>query len=95
MDTNSKFIETMDSFCTNDLIEIVKRIPCNEYDDILDNRDDSEFSDLAAYLSDDVALLSEAALCNYDNSWVNGMWNEYSKGRLPHGEIPLIAVSAW
>jgi hypothetical protein len=55
----------------------------------------SESSDLAAYLSDDVALLLEAALCNYDNSWLNGMWNEYSEGRIPHGKIPLIAVSAW
>ena len=135
MDLNYKFIETMESFCINNLIKIVESISCDEYDDILDSRDDDEFSekwmeifnevkailksnpidalhtqrienlrertfkmifqqsnssDMAAYLSDDIALLLEAVLCDYDSNWLNGMWIEYSVGRIPRGKVPLI-----
>ncbi|MEK4424946.1 hypothetical protein [Solibacillus sp. FSL K6-1523] len=50
----------------------------------------SQSSDLAAYLSDDIALLLEAVLCNYNNSWLNGLWKEYSAGKIPHGKLLLV-----
>ncbi|MGE7999355.1 hypothetical protein ACQKOF_11830 [Lysinibacillus sp. NPDC093190] len=49
----------------------------------------SQSSDLAAYLSDDIALLLEAVLCNFNSSWLNGLWNEYCAGKIPYGKILL------
>ncbi|OXS70196.1 hypothetical protein B1B04_18690 [Lysinibacillus sp. KCTC 33748] len=49
----------------------------------------SKSSDLAAYLSDDIALLLEALLCDINNSWLNGLWKEYCAGIIPCGKILL------
>jgi len=50
----------------------------------------SQSSDLAAYLSDDIALLLEAVLCDINNSWLNGLWKEYCAGKIPYGKILLV-----
>lgn len=50
----------------------------------------SQSTDLAAYLSDDIALLLEAVLCNFNNSWLNGLWKEYCEGKIPYGKILLV-----
>lgn len=135
MGINEKVIENMDYFCRVKLIEIIKNVSQEDYDDILDNRDSDEFSnkwmevynqvstiiknnsidieyvqiikrlrertfktifeltqssDIAAYLSDDIALLLEAIVCNYNNSWLNGLWKKYSEGEIPQGKIVLV-----
>jgi len=135
MGINEKVIVNMDYFCRVKLIEIIKNVSQEDYDDILDNRDSDEFSnkwmevydqvstisknnsidteyaqiikrlrertfktifehtqssDIAAYLSDDIALLLEAIVCNYNNSWLNGLWKKYSEGEIPQGKIVLV-----
>lgn len=50
----------------------------------------AQSSDLAAYISDDLALLLEAVICNFNDSWLNGLLREYSLGKIPRGEILLV-----
>ena len=135
MEIVEEVFEKVDFFCRGKLIELIKSLPQEEYDTILDARDEDEFSekwmevyadikkmlknrtvdsgytqkieslrertfkaiveqsgssDLAAYLSDDLALLVEAVLCQYTSSWLNGVWKEYSVGKIPHGKISLV-----
>ncbi len=135
MEINEKVLKDMDYFCRVNLIEIIKKLSQEDYDDILENRDSDEFSkkwmevydqvsmifktnsidpgyaqiikrlrertfkaifehtqssDMAAYLSDDIGLLLEAIVCNYNNSWLNGLWKKYSEGEIPQGKILLV-----
>ena len=39
--------------------------------------------DLAAYVSDDFGLISDAAALAIDDPWVNGMLQSYRKGAIP------------
>lgn len=135
MEINEKVLKDMDYFCRVNLIEIIKKLSQEDYDDILENRDSDDFSkkwmevydqasmifknnsidpgyaqiikrlrertfkaifehtqssDMAAYLSDDIGLLLEAIVCNYNNSWLNGLWKKYSEGEIPQGKILLV-----
>lgn len=135
MEINEKVLKDMDYFCRVNLIEIIKKLSQEDYDNILENRDSDEFSkkwmevydqvsmifknnsidpgyaqiikrlrertfkaifehtqssDMAAYLSDDIGLLLEAIVCNYNNSWLNGLWKKYSEGEIPQGKILLV-----
>ncbi|MNI45281.1 hypothetical protein D3C73_997000 [compost metagenome] len=57
--------------------QIIKRLRERTFKTIFEH---TQSSDIAAYLSDDIALLLEAIVCNYNNSWLNGLWKKYSEG---------------
>lgn len=44
-------------------------------------------SDLAAYISDDFALLMDAVNSDYQSKWLNSLLDYYSKGNIPKGDI--------
>ncbi|MGG0757643.1 hypothetical protein [Brevibacillus laterosporus] len=43
--------------------------------------------DLAAYISDDFGLILDSVVLEYRDEWLNGLWNEYQKKRIPQGEL--------
>lgn len=43
--------------------------------------------DLAAYISDDFALLMDAVNSDYQSKWLNSLLDHYSKGNIPKGDI--------
>ncbi|WP_237275446.1 hypothetical protein [Tenacibaculum ovolyticum] len=51
--------------------------------------DETENSDLAAYISDDLGLLSDAIDVGYNNGWLISLWNEYQKNKIPNGRLKV------
>ncbi|WBX75029.1 hypothetical protein PG911_10205 [Tenacibaculum ovolyticum] len=51
--------------------------------------DETENSDLAAYISDDLGLLSDAIDVGYNNGWLISLWNEYQKNKIPNGRLKI------
>lgn len=43
------------------------------------------YDDLSAYLSDDFGLIAESLYWGYNNGWVNALFYEYTKHRIPSG----------
>ncbi|MEC0090818.1 hypothetical protein [Paenibacillus macquariensis] len=68
-------------------VQIIKRLRERTFKAIFEH---TQSSDLAAYLSDDISLLLEAIACNYNHSWLNGLWKKYSEGEIPQGNILLV-----
>lgn len=49
----------------------------------------SNSSELAAYVSDDFELISEALEIGYNDKWLNGLFNCYLSNIFPCGEIKM------
>ncbi len=47
----------------------------------------SNNSDVASYISDDLALLMDAVNSNYESAWLSALLNLYSEGEIPKGKI--------
>ncbi|GGX35355.1 hypothetical protein [Aquimarina muelleri] len=50
---------------------------------------ETDNSDLAAYISDDLGLLSDAVDVGYNNGWLISLWNEYQKNKIPSGKLKI------
>ncbi|MDM1409029.1 hypothetical protein [Myroides sp. DF42-4-2] len=47
----------------------------------------SNNSDVASYISDDLALLMDAVHSNYESAWLSALLNLYIEGEIPKGKI--------
>lgn len=48
---------------------------------------ETQVSDLASYVSDDIDLILKHLLGNMQNGWVNGLWLFYQAAGIPNGRL--------
>lgn len=43
--------------------------------------------DMASYISDDFGLILDSIIFNYKDNWINSLWTQYIRGKIPQGEL--------
>lgn len=42
---------------------------------------------MAAYISDDFGLILDSLVFDYKDDWINSLWIQYIRGKIPQGEL--------